>query len=65
MTPSKPLAAKASVFNGNFVNSNSTIESNSTATSDGGEQKLEDDVRHDSESIARLTTKICSQIDRK
>ena len=37
-------------------------ESNSTATSDGGAQKLGKDVRRDSESI---DTKICSQIGRK
>ena len=35
------------------------FESNSTATSDGGAQKLGNDVRRDSESIA---TKVCSQI---
>ena len=38
------------------------FESNSAATSDGGAQKLGNDVRHDSESIA---TKVCSQIGRK
>ena len=38
------------------------FESNSTATSDGGTQKLGNDVRHDSEWIA---TKVCSQIGRK
>ena len=38
------------------------FESNSTATSDGGAQKLGNDVRRDSESI---TTKVCSQIGRK
>ena len=35
--------------------------SDSTATSDGGEQKLRNDVWHDSESMA---TKVCSQIGR-
>ena len=38
------------------------FESNSAATSDGGAQKLGNDVRRDSESIA---TKVCSQIDSK
>ena len=38
------------------------FESNSTATSDGGAQKLGNDVRRDSESIA---TKVCSRIGRK
>ena len=38
------------------------FESNSTATSDGGAQKLGNDVRRNSESIA---TKVCSQICRK
>ena len=38
------------------------FESNSTATSDGGAQKLGSDVWHDSESIA---TKVSSQIGRK
>ena len=38
------------------------FESNSTATSDGGAQKLGNDVSHDAESIA---TKNCSQIGRK
>ena len=35
------------------------FESTSTATSDGGAQKLGNDVWHDSESIA---TKLCSQL---
>ena len=35
------------------------FELNSTVTSDGGAQKLGNDVRRDSESIA---TKVCSQI---
>ena len=38
------------------------FESNSTVTSDGGGQKLGNDVRRDPESI---TTKVCSQIGRK
>ena len=45
------------------------FESNSTATSDGGAQKLGNDVRRDSESITTkvcslewITTKACSQI---
>ena len=38
------------------------FESNSTATLDGSAQKLGNDVRRDSESIA---TKVCSQIGRK
>ena len=38
------------------------FESNSTATSDRGAQKLGNDVRRDSESIA---TKVCIQISRK
>ena len=38
------------------------FQSNSTATSDGGVQKLGNDVRRDSESIA---TKVCCQIGRK
>ena len=38
------------------------FESNSTATSNGGAQKLWNDVWHDSESIA---TKVCSQIGRR
>ena len=38
------------------------FESNSTATSDGGAQKLGNDVWHDSDSIA---TKVCSQVGRK
>ena len=38
------------------------FESNSTATSDGGAQKLGNDVRRNSELIS---TKVCSQIGRK
>ena len=38
------------------------FQRNSTATSDGGAQKLENDLWHDSESI---TTKVCSQNSRK
>ena len=38
------------------------FESYSTATSDGGAQKLGNDVRYDSESIS---AKVCSQIGRK
>ena len=38
------------------------FESNSTATSDGGGQKLGNDVWYDSESI---TTKVCNPIGRK
>ena len=38
------------------------FELNSAATSDGGAQKLENDVRRNSESIA---AKVCSQIGRK
>ena len=38
------------------------FELNSAATSDGGAQKLGNDVRRDYESIA---TKVCSQIGRK
>ena len=38
------------------------LESNSTVTSDGGAQKLRNDIWHDSESIP---TKVCSRIGRK